>query len=456
MLPRSSSRNSPKERPIPGAHPVVVVDDCQPAQGPMSGRGADIVRAVAKAYEAGIRLQYAAWEDSSETREAVTCLTRDMAMARPLARRWRLAVVRGGPARVSGLAEAAAARDDMKAAMGFALKAGRVDAASVHELMAVAEKQIGRRMMEVRGLLTAVTLRAAIREWRWLAMLRQWRWRAARSRLYVIEPASRLQTQMLGWVATWNNDVCLVGTCPVPPPGDVWHSFAGASTHSARSNGLASRALTPRDKLRWCGGRRRFDRLKGSAVQEGHEPDRFGFWAVESVLSVRRPVARRGRQLEVLVQFKGLDPVSKAPWPSEWIPISWIKSGELKECARAMEAAALQSAGGDSRGSVKRKWGDLIWEGASEGQLRHSRRLGAATALPALSTTACSSIATQAPSVLVSAVQVFDVAWAVPITASMATDAPVVMARPTSAVWATPISADEARQRLAGSVPDAT
>jgi hypothetical protein len=118
-----------------------------------------------------------------------------------------------------------------------------------------------------------------------------------------------------------------------------------------------------------------YDRLKGAAVQGGSEPDRFGFWAVHSIVKVRRPAIRRGRQLEVLVQFAGADPVRRTPWPMEWVTIKLLKA-DLKQQARDMERASVAAlrpvAAPRSAGS--KRWAGLIWDGADEGRPRRSAR----------------------------------------------------------------------------------
>ena len=138
-------------------------------------------------------------------------------------------------------------------------------------------------------------------------------------------------------------------------------------------------ALFPRPtRHRWCGGRRLFDRLQGWAVQSGHEPDRFGFWAVEELVDVRWPPRRRGRQLEALLRFCGCDPVSRAEWPMEWMPITWLKD-DLKAVARRMEAEKVAAAAAAAATHVtgrKRSWAGLGWDGADEGLPRRGRSAG--------------------------------------------------------------------------------
>lgn len=93
---------------------------------------------------------------------------------------------------------------------------------------------------------------------------------------------------------------------------------------------------------------------------------------------------------------------------------------------------------------VKRRWGDLIWEGASEGGLRQSRRLRTVDAAPATEVARAGQPAADATPVLASVVSglVFGVTWAVPIASGAAPLAPRAMAQVTgSAVWAVPVAA---------------
>jgi len=160
-------------------------------------------------------------------------------------------------------------------------------------------------------------------------------------------------------------------------PIDIWVGFAGGG--STARGGLAARAVAPRVKLQWSGGRRLFDKLKGHDVQAGLEPDRFGFWAVERIIRVRPPRRKRGRQLEVLVRFCGRDPVSKEPWPMEWVSITCLKA-DLKAQAREMEAALRAAVVVAPMAGRKRSWTGLHWEGADDGGLRRGRSRGAALA----------------------------------------------------------------------------
>ena len=319
-----------------------------------------------------------------------------MQLVRPFARRWRRAVVCGGPSRAAALHLLAAARRDFANALRGALAAGRLDTNEATQVSACCARLMREWQLRVRGLLTSVSIRAALREWRFVAILREWRVRAAPRMLPVFEPGpdyvsrhsssanpySALVVDLLGWVATWRKDSCRRGDRPKVLEADVWRGFAGACAHSRA--GLELRAVIARSKLRWIGGRRRFMALKGYDVQAGFEPDRFGFWAVARLVQVRKPAGAKGRQLDVLVEFEGCNPMTREAWPQRWLPITNLKP-DLKAEARAMEAAmrAVQSmsasatavAAAACRAARKRAWRGLIWDGAEEGRPRRSRRL---------------------------------------------------------------------------------
>lgn len=110
-------------------------------------------------------------------------------------------------------------------------------------------------------------------------------------------------------------------------------------------------------------------------MQSGSEPDRFGFWAVQAIVKVRHPAVRRGRQLEALVQFAGVDPVGKKPWPMEWVSITLLKSDlkrQARDMERAMELARRPPVAPSAAGS--KRWVGLVWDGADEGLPRRSCR----------------------------------------------------------------------------------
>ena len=81
----------------------------------------------------------------------------------------------------------------------------------------------------------------------------------------------------------------------------------------------------------------------GEGAATGLNADAGGFWAVHDVVDVRRPVKRKGQQLEVLISWAAHDWAGRQ-WADEWHPITFLKrrkpdAGDgLYERARAMEA----------------------------------------------------------------------------------------------------------------------
>ena len=70
---------------------------------------------------------------------------------------------------------------------------------------------------------------------------------------------------------------------------------------------------------------------------EGRAESSNGRWAVESLVSVRRPTVRRGRQLEVTVRWAGVNPLFRCPWGDSTMAITEI-TPDLRKRARAMES----------------------------------------------------------------------------------------------------------------------
>jgi hypothetical protein len=119
-------------------------------------KGPSIMIAASQAYEAGMRLQSIAWEHAQELRDLITSQTRELAKVRALAQQWRAAVVEGGPKRAAVLAEAVAARCEVRVAVVRALKSRRLRAAEAYEVMAACEARILEHIAWARGPLTSV------------------------------------------------------------------------------------------------------------------------------------------------------------------------------------------------------------------------------------------------------------------------------------------------------------
>ena len=111
---------------------------------------------------------------------------------------------------------------------------------------------------------------------------------------------------------------------------------------------LYGRAASLPDRAEACigkhwlgGGRARERKLVGHGIQGGRSCDSHGRWAVECIVDVRYPVARRGMQLDVLVRWAGRSLASKQRWPDEWKPISLL-SKDLIRAARDLERERLK------------------------------------------------------------------------------------------------------------------
>ena len=180
----------------------------------------------------------------------------------------------------------------------------------------------------------------ALREWRWLAGLRRWRWRAAFRRVGAAgeqeEGASQARKAAVAAAhgeASWavamgpEVEVVLVGGPRSPPL--VVEDTAGRDS-------LDVRAVAAWRKWRDGGGRRRLEWLRRWEVDEGREADSRGRWRVVRVLDVRRPAYRQGRQLEVRLEWAGVDTASGEAWATDWRPLSYCTADVRRE-ARLME-----------------------------------------------------------------------------------------------------------------------
>ena len=86
----------------------------------------------------------------------------------------------------------------------------------------------------------------------------------------------------------------------------------GSSTQGelAAAGRSDQRAVAARRHWRSGGGRKRLEWLRRWEVDEGREADKRGRWRIGRVLDVRRPTQRRGRQLEVQIEWAGVDVAS--------------------------------------------------------------------------------------------------------------------------------------------------
>ena len=105
------------------------------------------------------------------------------------------------------------------------------------------------------------------------------------------------------------------------------------------ASSLDGRAVAARRRWRDGGGRRRLGWLRRWEIDEGREADSRGRWRVARVVGVRRPERRLGRQLEVQVEWAGVDASTGEAWGVEWVPLAWCTADVRAEARRLEEAA---------------------------------------------------------------------------------------------------------------------
>ena len=77
-------------------------------------------------------------------------------------------------------------------------------------------------------------------------------------------------------------------------------------------------------------------RVAMGPVLAGQEADDGGRWAVRRVMAVRRHEGRRGRPLDVLVEWEGEDSDGDL-WEESWVSVTYL-SKDLREEARKLES----------------------------------------------------------------------------------------------------------------------
>ena len=104
----------------------------------------------------------------------------------------------------------------------------------------------------------------------------------------------------------------------------------------ATGPGLGARVAMARRRMRWCGPRASLLRLARWEIAEGRAESSNGRWAVESIVDVRRPEVRRGRQLVVMVRWAGTNPLFETPWADSEVAVRDL-TRDLIVKARDME-----------------------------------------------------------------------------------------------------------------------
>jgi hypothetical protein len=77
-------------------------------------------------------------------------------------------------------------------------------------------------------------------------------------------------------------------------------------------------------------------------VLAGQEADDGGRWAVRRIMAVRRHKERRGRPLDVLVEWEGEDSDGDDLWEESWVSITFL-SKDMRQEARRLEAELFGS-----------------------------------------------------------------------------------------------------------------
>ena len=300
--------------------------------------GSTAVRtAVGRTVRAGLELQAAGRAATASFEWLVRKEVRRHAVARRFATRWREVTRHGGPRRVAALREATIVRDEAEAALarleeegwlmtGLQCETGGLLSLEHWASLGEVWKEIWERARSTRSISAA----CALREWRWLAGLRLWRWHVSRGGSANRGVGSRVGHRRVPLPQDWERVMQAV-------LGNLGTRVAfGLEMIMMDGRELDDRAYEARRRWLDGGGRRRVEWLRRWEVDEGREADKRGRWRVARVMDVRRPEGRHGRQLEVQVEWAGVDTLSGAAWSVEWVTIAWC-TGDVRKEARRLE-----------------------------------------------------------------------------------------------------------------------
>ena len=260
------------------------------------------------------------------------------------------AVVRGGPRRVAALAEAAEAKAEAVRRVEEAGAAGECTAEEEERAKWRIEQVARRLAARLRETVAALSERRGLVEWRAASIFVAWRWRAAVSQgrglqtEVLVEPTERWMLLMRAGEVVRDEERRYqpITSGNAQLVGGELRSWAeaerGRRLGEGKAPGADRRAVTARAWWRRGGGRSRAERLRGEEIQEGRMTDSRGRHALEGVLDVRRPEGRRGRQLEALLRWRGVNPASGTRWKDEWKPVSaHYLTEDMRAKARRME-----------------------------------------------------------------------------------------------------------------------
>ena len=322
-------------------------------------------QAVSAAVRLGLELQVLGKAAAVRLEEEVRKEVARCAVARPLARRWALRVVDGGPRRAAALREAALARraaEEALASMEATTESDLLELELEDEDNELTASELGwevLRRWELLGIAASAAWKAAreimaqskaiaLRDWRSLWLVGRWRWLAmgrARTRQgqgglagSFRAPFSQAMLDMREIaIGTCDEDGGAVsGTGVGPTHFRRWICTDASRTEESRS--LAATSHWARRAWLRGGGRRSLEYWRRWDIHAGLESDPRGRWGVEKLVDVWRQPHVKGRRLQALVRWRGCDPDTGEAWTDTWLAVNeTFFTADMRREARAME-----------------------------------------------------------------------------------------------------------------------
>ena len=296
---------------------------------------------VRSATVAGLELQEAGVEATREWRERHREEADRARSAKKWVEKWKAALFRGGPRRAAALREASLAFERVVGVAEAAAGSGELPAEDLVEVRRAAEAARAAEWRRAKQLAARNWL-VAYKLWNWLRLVRRWRATARiRAARRTGEDGDRAvdvpDGEAVGAIAASAGVLRLTaGRWRWLTHGDEVRLPEGPDGRLVTGPGLGARVAMARRRMRWCGPRASLLRLSRWEIAEGRAESSNHRWAVEALLSVRRPEVRRGRQLWVTVRWAGTNPLFECPWPDSELPIGDL-TRDLRACARDME-----------------------------------------------------------------------------------------------------------------------
>jgi len=308
--------------------------------GALNGRGLRKGRreqaVYGKVVGLGLQLQLWGWQETAELEKAAREATAHERLMKPYWGRWRETAAAGGPRRAAALAEVRRGVREVAR-----VSAGGTGQGVLAGWLVVEEARVKAMRLPFWGLARAAEL------WRLLEGLTGWRLACLRRRL-----DEGVEEQVSGVVGEVRRAMGASTLCC----GD-WRGVDRRGTSSsaeATDEGLTPLAVT----LRWACGIRRgpcaaraVNAARAEDVRSGRAAGRGDMWRLESIRDVAIPAKRKGRQLNVQVQWEG----RWGEQQREWVPVTWLNAAARKE-ARALELARWpvgRAGGARGRGGVE-------------------------------------------------------------------------------------------------------